>query len=152
MPLASLDEIKSKVGTEIGVSDWILVDQDRIDRFAEVTEDRQFIHVDPVRAAAETPFGGTVAHGFLSLSLLSRMGEDAFLQPPDVKLGVNYGFERVRFMSPVKAGKRVRGRFKLVSADERRPGQWRFVHEVVVEIEDERKPALTVEWIGIIFV
>ena len=152
MPLASLDEIKSKVGTEIGVSDWILVDQDRIDRFAEVTEDRQFIHVDPVRAAAETPFGGTVAHGFLSLSLLSRMGEDAFLQPPNVKLGVNYGFERVRFMSPVKAGKRVRGRFKLVSADERRPGQWRFVHEVTVEIENEQKPALTVEWIGVIFV
>jgi acyl dehydratase len=152
MPLASLDEIKSKVGTEIGVSDWILVDQDRIDRFAEVTEDRQFIHVDPVRAAAETPFGGTVAHGFLSLSLLSRMGEDAFLQPPNVKLGVNYGFERVRFMSPVKAGKRVRGRFKLVSADERRPGQWRFVHEVTVEIEDEQKPALTVEWIGVLFV
>jgi acyl dehydratase len=152
MPLASLDEIKSKVGTEIGVSDWILVDQDRIDRFAEVTEDRQFIHVDPVRAAAETPFGGTVAHGFLSLSLLSRMGEDAFLQPPNVKLGVNYGFERVRFMSPVKAGKRVRGRFKLVSADERRPGQWRFVHEVTVEIENEQKPALTVEWIGVLFV
>jgi acyl dehydratase len=152
MPLASLDEIKAKVGTEIGVSEWILVDQDRIDRFAEVTEDRQFIHVDPVRAAAETPFGGTVAHGFLSLSLLSRMGEDAFLQPPNVKLGVNYGFERVRFMSPVKAGKRVRGRFKLVSADERRPGQWRFVHEVTVEIEGEKKPALTVEWIGIIFV
>jgi acyl dehydratase len=152
MPLASLDEIKAKVGTEIGVSDWILVDQDRIDRFAEVTEDRQFIHIDPVRSAAETPFGGTVAHGFLSLSLLSRMGEDAFLQPPNVKLGVNYGFERVRFMSPVRAGKRVRGRFKLVSADERRPGQWRFVHEVTVEIEDEKKPALTVEWIGIIFV
>ena len=152
MPLASLDEIKAKVGTEIGVSDWILVDQDRIDRFAEVTEDRQFIHIDPVRSAAETPFGGTVAHGFLSLSLLSRMGEDAFLQPPNVKMGVNYGFERVRFMSPVKAGKRVRGRFKLVSADERRPGQWRFVHEVTVEIEDEKKPALTVEWIGIIFV
>jgi acyl dehydratase len=152
MPLASLDEIKSKVGTEIGVSDWILVDQDRIDRFADVTEDRQFIHIDPERAAAETPFGGTVAHGFLSLSLLSRMGEDAFLQPPDVKMGVNYGFERVRFMSPVKAGKRVRGRFKLVSAEERRPGQWRFVHDVTVEIEDEIKPALTVSWIGIIFV
>jgi acyl dehydratase len=152
MPLASLEEIKSKVGTEIGVSDWILIDQDRIDRFADVTEDRQFIHIDPARAAAETPFGGTVAHGFLSLSLLSRMGADAFLEPPGVKMGVNYGFERVRFMAPVKAGKRVRGRFKLVSADERRPGQWRFVHEVTVEIEDEKKPALIVEWIGVIFV
>ncbi len=151
MPLAGLEEIRSKVGTEIGVSDWIVVDQDRIDRFADVTEDRQFIHIDPERAA-QTPFGGTVAHGFLSLSLLSRMGEDAFLQPPGVKMGVNYGFDRVRFMAPVKAGKRVRGRFRLASADERRPGQWRFVHEVTVEIEGEQKPALTVEWIGIIFV
>jgi acyl dehydratase len=152
MPLASLEEIQAKVGTEIGVSDWIPVDQDRIDRFAEVTEDRQFIHVDPERAAAETPFGGTVAHGFLTLSLLTRMGEDAFLQPPDVRMGVNYGFERLRFMAPVRAGKRVRGRFKLLSADERRPGQWRFVHEVTVEIEAEEKPALVVEWIGILFV
>ena len=152
MPLASLEEIQSKVGTEIGVSNWIVVDQDRIDRFADVTEDRQFIHIDPERAAAETPFGGTVAHGFLSLSLLSRMGEDAFLQPPGVKMGLNYGFDKVRFMAPVKAGKRVRGRFRLASADERRSGQWRFVHEVTVEIEGEKKPALTVEWIGIIFV
>jgi acyl dehydratase len=152
MPLASLEEIQAKVGTEIGVSDWILVDQDRIDRFAEVTEDRQFIHVDPDRAAAETPFGGTVAHGFLTLSLLTRMGEDAFLQPPDVRMGVNYGFERLRFMAPVRAGKRVRGRFKLLSADERSPGQWRFVHEVTVEIEGEEKPALVVEWIGVLFV
>jgi acyl dehydratase len=152
MPLASLEEIQSKVGTEIGVSDWILIDQDRIDRFADVTEDRQFIHIDPVRAAAETPFGGTVAHGFLSLSLLSRMGEDVFLHPPNVKMGVNYGFERVRFMAPVKAGKRIRGRFTLASATERKPGQWRFVHDVTVEIEGEPKPALTVEWIGVIFV
>jgi acyl dehydratase len=151
MPVASLEEIQSKVGTEIGVSDWILVDQDRIDRFADVTEDRQFIHVDPERAA-QTPFGTTVAHGFLSLSLLSRMGEDAFLRPPEVKMGLNYGFERVRFMAPVKSGKRVRGRFKLVSADERRAGQWRFVHEVTVEIEGEKKPALIVEWIGVLFV
>jgi len=151
MPLASLEEIQSKVGTEIGVSDWILVDQDRIDRFAEVTEDRQFIHIDPARAAA-TQFGGTVAHGFLTLSLLTRMGEDAFLYPASMKMGVNYGFERVRFMAPVRSGKRVRGRFRLMSLDERRPGQWRFAHEVTVEIEDEDKPALVVEWIGVIFV
>jgi acyl dehydratase len=151
MPVASIDEIRGRVGSEIGTSDWIEISQQAIDTFADVTDDHQFIHVDP-QAAAQTPFGGTVAHGFLSLSLLSRMGEDAFLQPPDVKMGVNYGFERVRFMSPVKAGKRVRGRFKLVSAEERRPGQWRFVHDVTVEIEDEKKPALTVEWIGIIFV
>lgn len=151
MPLASLEEIQSKVGTEIGVSDWILVDQDRIDRFADVTEDRQFIHVDP-DAAAKTVFRGTIAHGFLTLSLLSRFGEDAFLQPPGVRMGVNYGFEKVRFLAPVKAGKRVRGRFFLKSATERKPRQWEFHHEVTVEIEDETKPALTAEWIGLIYI
>lgn len=151
MPVASLEEIQSKVGTEIGVSDWIMVDQDRIDRFAEVTEDRQFIHVDP-EAAAKTVFRGTIAHGFLSLSLLSRFGEDAFLQPPGVRMGVNYGFERVRFIAPVKAGKRVRGRFFLKSAEERKPRQWEFHHEVTVEIEGEEKPALTAEWIGLIYI
>jgi acyl dehydratase len=151
MPVVSLEEIQSKVGTEIGVSDWILVDQDRIDRFADVTEDRQFIHVDPERAA-KTLFRGTVAHGFLSLSLLSRMGEDAFLQPPGVRMGVNYGFDKVRFVAPVKSGKRVRGRFFLKSAEEKRPRQWEFHHDVTVEIEGEEKPALTAEWIGVIFV
>lgn len=151
MPVASLEEIQSKVGTEIGVSEWITVDQDRIDRFAEVTEDRQFIHVDP-EAAAKTVFRGTIAHGFLSLSLLSRFGEDAFLQPPGVRMGVNYGFERIRFIAPVKAGKRVRGRFVLKSAKERKPRQWEFHHEVTVEIEGEDKPALTAEWIGLIYI
>ena len=151
MPLASLEEIQSKVGTEIGVSDWILVDQDRIDRFADVTEDRQFIHIDPERAA-KTMFRGTVAHGFLSLSLLTRFGEDAFLQPPGVRMGVNYGFDRVRFIAPVKAGKRVRGRIFLKSVHERKPRQWEFHHDVTVEIEGEDKPALTAEWIGVIYV
>ena len=135
MPLASLDEIRSKVGQEIGASEWILVDQPRIDAFAEVTEDHQFIHVDPVAAAA-TPFGGTIAHGFLSLSLLSRMAADVFLIPDGVKMAVNYGFERVRFLAPVRSGKRVRGRFTLVAVEEKRPGQWQFVHNVTVEIED----------------
>jgi acyl dehydratase len=151
MPVASLEEIQSRVGTEIGVSDWIVVDQDRIDRFADVTEDRQFIHVDP-DAARKTLFRGTIAHGFLSLSLLSRMGEDAFLQPPDVRMGVNYGFDKVRFISPVRSGKRVRGRFFLKSAEEKRARQWEFHHDVTVEIEGEDKPALTAEWIGVIFV
>lgn len=151
MPLASLEEIQSKVGTEIGVSDWIVVDQHRIDRFADVTEDRQFIHIDP-EAAAKTVFRGTIAHGFLSLSLLSRFGEDAFLQPPGVRMGVNYGFDRVRFIAPVRAGKRVRGRIVLKSAEERKPRQWEFHHDVTVEIEGEEKPALTAEWIGLIYV
>jgi acyl dehydratase len=151
MPIASIEDIQSKIGSEVGVSDWILVDQSRIDAFADVTEDPQFIHVDP-EAAARTPFGGTVAHGFLTLSLLSRMAADAMLRPEVVKMGVNYGFERVRFMAPVRSGKRIRGRFTLVRFEEKRPGQWQFVHEVAVEIEGEEKPALVADWIGLIFV
>jgi len=151
MPSASIEEIVSRVGTEVGVSGWLDIDQARIDAFAEVTEDRQFIHVDP-DAAMRTPFGGTVAHGFLTLSLLSRMAADAMLRPEAVKMGVNYGFERVRFMAPVRSGKRVRGRFRLDRFEEKRPGQWQFVHQVTVEIEGEDKPALVADWIGLIFV
>ena len=151
MPIASIEEIGLKVGQEVGVSGWITIDQARIDAFAEVTEDRQFIHVDP-EAAARTPFGGTVAHGFLTLSLLSRMAADAMLIPDGVKMGVNYGFEKVRFLAPVRSGKRVRGRFRLNRFDEKRPGQFQFVHEVTVEIEGEDKPALIAEWIGMLFV
>ena len=151
MPVASIEEIEGKVGSEIGVSGWILVDQSRIDAFAAVTEDHQFIHVDP-EAAAKTLFGGTIAHGFLSLSLLSRMAADAMLRPDGLKMGVNYGFEKVRFLAPVRAGKRVRGRFTLVSFEEKRPGQWQFVHNVTVEIEGEEKPALIADWIGLIFI
>ncbi|HEX4736900.1 MAG TPA: MaoC family dehydratase [Allosphingosinicella sp.] len=151
MPVASIEEIRGKVGTEIGVSDWILVDQERIDAFAAATEDRQFIHVDP-EAAAKTPFGGTIAHGFLTLSLLSRMAADAMLVPDGIKMGVNYGLDRVRFLAPVRSGRRVRGRFSLTSVDEKRPGQYQFLHAVTVEIEGEDKPALVADWIGIIFV
>jgi len=151
MPIASIEDIQSKVGSEVGVSDWILVDQARIDAFADVTEDPQFIHIDP-EAAAKTPFGGTIAHGFLTLSLLSRMAADAMLRPEGVKMGVNYGFERVRFMAPVRSGKRVRGHFTLARFEEKKPGQWQFVHNVIVEIEGEEKPALVADWIGLIFV
>ena len=151
MPVASIDEILGRVGSEVGVSDWILVDQAAIDAFAEVTQDHQFIHVDP-EAAARTPFGGTVAHGFLTLSLLSRMAADAMLRPESVRMGVNYGFEKVRFVAPVRSGKRVRGRFRLDRFEEKNPGQWQFVHNVTVEIEGEDKPALIADWIGLIFV
>jgi acyl dehydratase len=150
MPIASIEEIALKVGQEVGVSDWIAVDQARIDAFAAVTEDRQFIHVDP-HAAARTPFGGTIAHGFLTLSLLSRMAADAMRRPAEVKMGVNYGFEKVRFLAPVRSGKRVRGRFVLQRLDEKRPGQWQVTHQVTVEIEGEEKPALIADWIGLIF-
>ena len=151
MPIANFEEIKARIGTEIGVSDWILVDQKAIDVFADVTGDHQFIHVDPA-AAAQTPFGGTVAHGFLTLSLLSQMAAGVMLTPPTIKMAVNYGFEKVRFIAPVRSGKRVRGRFTLASIEEKRPGQWQFLHHVIVEIEGEEKPALTADWIGMIFV
>jgi acyl dehydratase len=150
MPIASLDKIRAKIGEEVGVSDWILVDQARIDAFADATEDRQFIHVDP-KAAAQTPFGGTVAHGFLTLSLLSAMAADAMLHPDSLKMAINYGLDRVRFVAPVRAGSRVRGRFRLDSVEEKAPGQVLMRHTVTVEIEGEDKPALTAEWLGLLF-
>lgn len=150
MPLASLEEIRDRIGTEIGVSSWIDVDQARIDGFADATEDRQFIHVDPA-AAARSPFGGTVAHGFLTLSLLSRMGAEVMLLPEGLKMAVNYGFDRVRFLAPVRSAKRVRGRFTLDSIEERAPGLL-MRHTVAVEIEGEGRPALTAEWLSLMYV
>ena len=149
MPLASLEEIIAKVGSEIGFSSWITIDQPRIDAFAAATDDRQFIHVDP-QGAALTPFGGTIAHGFLSLSLLSAMGAEAMLVPRDMKIAINYGLDRVRFLAPVHSGRRVRGRFTLDSAEEKAPGQWLLRHVVSVEIENEDKLALTAVWLALI--
>jgi acyl dehydratase len=151
VPVTSLDEVRDRVGQEIGVSSWLAMDQQRIDEFADSTEDRQFIHVDP-QAAAQTPFGTTIAHGFLSLSMLSRMAADAMLVPDSMKMAVNYGLDRVRFIAPVKSGKRIRGRFRLDSIEEKAPGQLLLRHTVTVEIEGEEKPALTAEWLGLLFV
>ena len=151
MPLASLDDIRSRIGDEVGVSSWLKIDQARIDAFAEATEDRQFIHTDPA-AAAQTPLGGTIAHGFLSLSLLSRMAAEAMLVPDGIKMALNYGLDRVRFLAPVRSGKRVRGRFTLDSVEEKAPGQVLMRHLVTVEIEGEDKPALTALWLGLIFI
>jgi len=150
MPVASLDEIRAKVGQPVGVSGWIEVGQDRITAFADATDDHQFIHVDPV-LAAQTPFGGTIAHGFLSLSLLSRMAADVMLVPDTTRMAVNYGLDRVRFIAPVKAGKRVRGHFTLDGVDDKAPGQILIRQTVSVEIEGEDKPALTAQWLGLIF-
>jgi acyl dehydratase len=150
MPVASIDTIRAKIGTDLGASDWIEVTQDRINLFADATEDHQFIHIDEA-LATQTPFGGTIAHGFLSLSLLSRMAADVMLAPETTKMGVNYGFEKVRFLAPVRAGKRVRGHFTLASFEEKRPGQYQFIHDVTVEIEGEDKPALIATWIGQVF-
>jgi acyl dehydratase len=150
MPIASLDDIRLAIGSEIGVSDWILVDQQRIDQFADTTEDRQFIHVDPA-LAAQTPFGGTIAHGFLSLSLLSRMAADVMQVPDTTRMAVNYGLDRVRFIAPVRSGSRVRGRFILDAVEDKAPGQLLLRHTVKVEIEGSDKPALTAQWLGLIF-
>ena len=151
MPIATLAEIESRMGGEVGVSDWIMLDQPRIEAFAEATEDRQFIHVDPA-SAAQTPFGGTIAHGFLTLSLLSRMAAEAMLVPDGIKMIVNYGLDRVRFLAPVRSGKRVRGRFTLDLVEQKAPGQLLMRHLVTVEVEGEEKPALTATWLTLLVV
>ncbi|MES2119142.1 MAG: MaoC family dehydratase [Pseudomonadota bacterium] len=149
MPVASIDEIRSRIGEEVGISSWLTMDQDRILTFAEATEDRQFIHTH-AEAAAQTPFGGTIAHGFLTLSLLSRMGAEAMVMPEGLTIAINYGLERVRFLAPVRSGKRVRGRFTLDSFEEKAPGQYLARHLVTVEIEEEEKPALTALWLTLL--
>jgi acyl dehydratase len=151
MPVATIEQIRKSIGDEIGVSSWIAIDQARIDQFAGATEDRQFIHVDPA-AAAQTPFGGTIAHGFLSLSLLSRMGVEAMLMPDGLRMAVNYGLDRVRFLAPVRSGSRVRGRFVLDSVEEKAAGQLLMRHNVTVEIEGEDKPALSALWLALMIV
>jgi len=138
-------ELAGKVGQQVGTTDWYVMDQARIDAFADCTEDQQFIHVDPV-AAKDGPFGTTIAHGFLTLSMLARFLQTGF-EKPNVKTTVNYGLDKVRFLSPVKSGKRVRGLLKLLDLTEKRPGQWVMKLEVTVEIEGEEKPALLAEWI-----
>ncbi len=142
-----LADVASLVGAELGLSRWITVDQPMIDLFAKATDDHQFIHVDPKRAAAETEFGGTIAHGFLTLSLLSAMNYDCLPVIAEQTMGINYGFDKVRFMAPVKAGARVRGRFVLKSSRFRGSTMMMNSYAVTVEIENERKPALTAEWL-----
>ena len=140
-------DLADLIGAEMGVSRWFEIDQARIDAFAEVTEDRQFIHVDP-EAAKATPFGGTIAHGFLTLSLASAMTYDAVPPLVGVVMGVNYGFDKIRFLAPVPAGSRIRGRFRLLSAEDKGGGRWLLKHELTVEIEGSEKPALIAEWLG----
>jgi acyl dehydratase len=151
MPIATLDEIRARVGQVVGISSWITIDQTRINAFADVTEEWQFIHVDAERAA-QTPFGGTIAHGFLTLSMISMMGGEVILVPENAKIVINYGLERVRFLAPVGSGKRIRGHFTLDSAEERATGQIMFRHDVSVEIEGEQKPALSAQWISLVLV
>ena len=140
-------ELQSLIGTEVGVSSWIEIDQARIDAFAEVTNDHQFIHVNP-ELAKQTPFGTTIAHGFLTLSLASGMSYEAVAPLEGVVMGVNYGFDKLRFLAPVSVNSRVRGRFKLLSAEDKGGGRWLIKHELTVEIEGGDKPALIAEWLG----
>jgi Acyl dehydratase len=140
-----LADLREKVGQNVGTTDWFVMDQARIDAFADCTEDRQFIHTDP-EAAKAGPFGGTIAHGFLTLSMLARFLQTGF-EKPNVKATINYGFDKVRFLTPVHSGKRVRGHFNLKELTEKRPGQWVMTVECTVEIEGTEKPALIADWI-----
>ena len=142
----TVEEYRSRIGQEIGVSDWILVDQDRINRFADVTEDWAEIHVD-VEGMRDSPFGGTIGHGFLTIALLAAMIPSGPPVLAGVTMGFNYGFDRLRLIAPIPSGKRIRGRFKLKDFSERSPGEYRFVHDVTVEIEGEEKAALVAEWL-----
>ena len=152
MATVTFDELKAKTGQVIGTSDWLTVSQDMINKFADATGDHQFIHIDP-EAAAKTPFGTTIAHGFLSLSLMPVLTAKADLPRMDgIKMGVNYGGNKTRFLSPVKSGKRVRGHFKLLEIEEKRPGQYQQTVEYTLEIEGEDKPALIAEWISQFFI
>jgi len=141
-------ELEDYIGKEVGVTDWLEIDQDRINKFAEATGDFQYIHIDQERAA-QTPFGGTIAHGFLTLSLLSKLSSSGGgIKLKDAVMGINYGLDKVRFINPVKAGKNVRARFTLMEANEKKPRHFLMKHKVTVEIEGEEKPALIAEWLG----
>lgn len=143
----SLEKLKASAGTEVGVSPWRTVSQAIIDGFADATDDHQFIHVDPERAARETPFGGTIAHGFLVLSLLSAMTYETLPRLQGEGAGINYGFDRIRFVTPVKAGARVRARFFLAEVNVRPSGVVQMSYDVTIEVENTVKPALTARWL-----
>lgn len=146
----TLAEAREWLGREVGVSDWLTVSQDDVNQFADTTRDHQFIHLDVERARRETPFGGTIAHGFLTLSLLSHLGASAgTVRLTDTKMMINYGLDKVRFLNPVQVGRQVRGRFELMSIEEKKPGQFLIKHRATVEIEGEERPAMIAEWLGL---
>lgn len=151
MPQLPIDDIRAKVGQELGRSEWLAVDQSRIDQFAECTGDHQFIHVDPDKAKL-TPFGGTIAHGFLSLSLIPMLMEKIMVMPNGLKMAVNYGLDSLRFVQPVKTGSKVRLALSLVDATEKNPGQWLLKTKAVLEIEGQDKPAYVAEPLTLCFV
>jgi len=144
--LLNRNNMRDSIGADMGTSEWLLIDQERINAFADCTIDRQFIHVDPENAV-KTPFGGTIAHGFLTLSLLSYFAASVGCRFENMTMGINYGFEKVRFLSPVRVNSRVRARARLLDVQEKRPGQFLINQEVIIEIEGEAKPALIAKWL-----
>jgi acyl dehydratase len=148
---SSLADLKARIGEEVGVSDWFVIDQKRIDAFADITDDHQFIHVNP-EMAKMTPWGQTIAHGFLTLSLTAAMGYQGMPAVEGARMGMNYGCNKLRFLSPVRSGKRVRGHYRLLKVEEQPGGRVQLTAEVTVEIEGEEKPALVAEWLTLIFV
>lgn len=146
--VVSVDQLGKYIGQEVGLTDWLTIDQDRINKFADATGDHQYIHVDPQRAAG-TPFGTTIAHGFLTLSLMSMLSaQNGGIKLENAVMGINYGLDKVRFINPVKVESKIRARFELVSADEKKANHYLMKHKVTIEIEGEEKPALIAEWLG----
>ena len=145
--LLDKESMQDHIGEDCGVSDWVEITQENVNVFAEITKDPQFIHINP-ELAAKTMFGGTVAHGFMSLSMLSHFAMSGCgVTIRGATIGVNYGFEKVRFIMPVRVGKRIRGKARLLAVEETKPNQFRFNQEVTIEIEGEEKPAVVCEWI-----
>ncbi|MBG6792427.1 MaoC family dehydratase [Pseudomonas aeruginosa] len=151
MPFVPVAALKDYVGKDLGHSEWLTIDQERVDQFAECTGDHQFIHVDPEKAA-KTPFGGTIAHGFLSLSLIPKLMEGLLVLPEGLKMAVNYGLDTVRFIQPVRVGSRVRLGLTLLDVNEKNPGQWRMKARATLEIEGQEKPAYIAETLSLCFV
>jgi acyl dehydratase len=147
----SIDDLRGRVGQELGVSAWCRVDQDMIDRFADLTDDHQWIHVDR-EAAARGPFGAPIAHGFLVLSLMSKLAASLGIELEGARMGMNYGFDKVRITNFVRAGSRIRARCTLKDLVERAPGQWLMTLATTVEVEGESKPAVVADWLGLQFV
>ena len=145
--LVEPSEAMAMVGTKLPPGDWVTVDQDRINVFADCTEDHQFIHIDEA-AAAHTPFGGTIAHGFLTLSLLTKMSEGSGIALKGIVMGLNYGCDKVRFLNPVRAGKRVRAHSEIMSVDQKDANRFLIKSAVTVEIEGEETPAVYAEWLS----
>ncbi|UVE18459.1 MaoC family dehydratase [Pseudomonas sp. LS44] len=151
MPVVPIAEIKSYIGKDLGHSEWLTIDQERVNQFAECTGDHQFIHVDEEKAK-QTPFGGTIAHGFLSLSLIPKLSEGLFVAPQGMKMGVNYGLDSVRFIQPVRVGSRVRLGVTVLDITEKNPGQWLIKSRCTLEIEGQAKPAYIAESLALCFV